>query len=113
MGTNAIGTALSDGHIVQLMASEHYCDACQELTCTASPIWHPFTGQIIGTLDVTGDYHLIRSFLTNSLVTSALEIKQQLQALLTSENNGRGQAVSCRNCSQLCSEGTPIYDRDE
>jgi two-component system sensor histidine kinase KdpD len=36
-GTNAIGTALADGHIVQLMAAEHYCDGWQDLTCTATP----------------------------------------------------------------------------
>jgi len=83
-GTNAIGTALADGHIVQLLAAEHYCDGWQDLTCTASPIRHPFTGEIIGVLDITGDYRLIRPFLTNSLATAALEIQQELRLLLTS-----------------------------
>lgn len=82
-GTNAIGTALADGHVVQLMAAEHYCDGWQDLTCTAAPIRHPFTGEIIGILDVTGDYHLIRPFLTNSLAAAALEIQQELRGLLT------------------------------
>src|SRR2546428_6331865 len=88
-GTNAIGTALADGHIVQLMAAEHYCDGWQDLTCTASPIRHPFTGEIIGVLDVTGDYRLIRPFLTSSLAAAALEVQQELRTLLTS-TNGRG-----------------------
>ena len=66
-GTNAIGTALADGHVVQLMAAEHYCDGWQDLTCTAAPIRHPFTNEIVGVLDVTGDYRLIRPFLTNML----------------------------------------------
>lgn len=83
-GTNAIGTALADGHVVQLMAAEHYCDGWQDLTCTASPIRHPFTGAIIGILDVTGDYRLIRPFLTHSLAVAALEIQQELRVLLTS-----------------------------
>src|ERR1700730_8806386 len=82
-GTNAIGTALADGHVVQLMAAEHYCDGWQDLTCTAAPIRHPFTGEVIGILDVTGDYHLIRPFLTNSLAAAALEIQQELRGLLT------------------------------
>ncbi len=81
-GTNAIGTALADGHIVQLMAAEHFCDGWQDLTCTAAPIRHPFTGEIIGILDVTGAYHLIRPFLTNSLAVAAMDIQQQLQTLL-------------------------------
>ena len=81
-GTNAIGTALADGHIVQLMGAEHFCDGWQDLTCTAAPIRHPFTSEIIGILDVTGAYHLIRPFLTNSLAVAAVDIQQQLQTLL-------------------------------
>src|SRR5213082_1548070 len=82
-GTNAIGTALADRHVVQLMAAEHYCDGWQDLTCTAAPIRHPFTGEVMGVLDVTGDYRLIRSFLTNSLAAAALEIQQEIRTLLT------------------------------
>lgn len=85
-GTNAIGTALADRHVVQLMAAEHYCDGWQDLTCTAAPIRHPFTGEVMGVLDVTGDYRLIRSFLTNSLAAAALEVQQELRTFLTSTN---------------------------
>src|SRR3989454_61453 len=80
-GTNAIGTALSDGHVVQLMAAEHYCDGWQDLTCTAAPIRHPVTNDIVGILDVTGDYHLIRPFLTSFLAVAALETRQRLHQL--------------------------------
>lgn len=88
-GTNAIGTALADGHIVQLMAAEHYCDGWQDLTCTASPIRHPLTGDIIGVLDVTGDYRLVRSFLTNTLAEATLQTTQQMNTILTA-NHGQG-----------------------
>jgi Osmosensitive K+ channel histidine kinase len=77
-GTNAIGTALADGHTVQLMAAEHYCDAWQDLTCTATPIRHPLTDEVIGALDMTGDYRLVRPFFTCLLVNAALEIRQRL-----------------------------------
>src|SRR5258707_7848771 len=90
-GTNAIGTALADGYGVQLMAAEHYCDGWQDLTCTAAPIRHPFTGEVMGVLDVTGDYRLIRSFLTNSLAAAALEVQQELRTLLTSTNAKESQ----------------------
>ncbi|HLZ57489.1 MAG TPA: GAF domain-containing protein [Ktedonosporobacter sp.] len=86
-GTNAIGTALADGHVVQLMAAEHYCDGWQDLTCTASPIRHPLTNEIAGILDVTGDYRLIRPFLTSFLAAAALEIKQSMFALLTAQQH--------------------------
>src|SRR6266446_8340320 len=82
-GTNAIGTALADGHIVQLMAAEHYCEGWQDLTCTVAPIRHPLTGEVIGVLDLTGDYRLIRSFLTGLVAAAALEIEQKLGILLT------------------------------
>jgi two-component system sensor histidine kinase KdpD len=81
-GTNAIGTALATGHAVQLMAAEHYCDGWQDLTCTAVPIRHPLSDEVIGILDVTGDYRLIRPFLTGYLTAAALEIKQNLRTLL-------------------------------
>lgn len=91
-GTNAIGTALADGHIVQLMAAEHYCDGWQDLTCTATPLRHPLTGEIIGILDITGDYHLVRSFLTNTLAEAALQATQQMRTILTS-NHAKGYAT--------------------
>src|SRR3989440_3137490 len=91
-GTNAIGTALADRHVVQLMAAEHYCDGWQDLTCTAAPIRHPFTGEVMGVLDVTGDYRLIRSFLTNSLAAAALEVQQELSTLLTPTNVRESQS---------------------
>jgi two-component system sensor histidine kinase KdpD len=81
-GTNAIGTALATNHVVQLMAAEHYCDGWQDLTCTAAPIRHPFTGEVIGILDATGDYRLIRSFLSGFLATAAMEIQQNMAALI-------------------------------
>ncbi len=93
-GTNAIGTALADGHVVQLMAAEHYCDGWQDLTCTAAPVRHPFTGEIVGILDVTGDYHLIRPFLTNSLAAAALEVQHELCTLLTTPKQQKCQAIT-------------------
>lgn len=80
-GTNAIGTALATGHGVQLMAAEHYCDGWQDLTCTAAPIHHPFSGELIGVLDVTGNYRLIRPFLSSFLSTAVLEIQQAMRLL--------------------------------
>jgi signal transduction histidine kinase len=77
-GTNAIGTALATGHCVQLMAAEHYCEGWQDLTCTAAPIRHPRTHELLGVLDITGDYRLIRSFLPGFLGAAALEIQQRL-----------------------------------
>jgi len=78
-GTNAIGTALTDGHPVQLMAAEHFCDGWQDLTCTAVPIHDALTRGVIGVLDVTGDYRLIRSPLVSLLAAAALEVENGLR----------------------------------
>src|SRR2546426_7784391 len=107
-GTNAIGTALADGHVVQLMAAEHYCDGWQDLTCTAAPIRHPLTGEIIGVLDVTGDYRLIRPFLTNSLATAALETEQQLRALLTLAPARKHQTIFQETAVSFTSGTSPL-----
>jgi two-component system sensor histidine kinase KdpD len=77
-GTNAIGTVLVDQRAFQLMAAEHFCDGWQDLTCTAAPIREPATSEIVGVLDVTGDYRLVRPHLVTLLIESALEIEERL-----------------------------------
>ncbi len=86
-GTNAIGTAIADRRPVQLMAAEHFCDGWTDLTCTAAPIRDPLTAQVIGVLDITGHYRLIRPHLMNLLAVSALEIEEQRRLVCT--NTGR------------------------
>src|SRR5947208_6138782 len=107
-GTNAIGTALADRHVVQLMAAEHYCDGWTDLTCTAAPIRHPFTGEVMGVLDVTGNYRLIRSFLTNSLAAAALEVQQEVRTLLTSTNGREPQTKFQVVTAGLLNGTTPL-----
>jgi two-component system sensor histidine kinase KdpD len=80
-GTNAIGTALADRRPVQVMAAEHFCEGWTDLTCTAAPIRDPFSGQVIGVLDITGHYRLIRTHLMSLLAVSALDIEEQLRLL--------------------------------
>jgi transcriptional regulator with XRE-family HTH domain len=78
-GTNAIGTALTDDRPLQLMGAEHFCDGWQDLTCTAAPI-HDSSGNVAGTLDVTGHYRLLRPQLLGTIMQYALEIEERLQA---------------------------------
>jgi transcriptional regulator of acetoin/glycerol metabolism len=54
-GTNAIGTALVERAPVIVHGPQHYLTANHFLTCSASPIQDP-RGEVIGVLDVTGDY---------------------------------------------------------
>lgn len=54
-GTNAIGTALAENQPVVVHGNQHYLQANQFLTCSCTPILDPH-GDVIGALDVTGDY---------------------------------------------------------
>ena len=77
-GTNAIGTALCDERPLQLMSAEHYCDGWQELTCTAAPIRDPHTGEVLGVLDITGNYRLVHPQLVGTIVQYALAVEECL-----------------------------------
>ncbi len=98
-GTNAPGTAIADGHVVQLLGAEHYCEGWQDLTCTAAPIRHPLSGEIIGALDVTGNYRLIRPFLSSFIAATALQVQQKMCSLLISTRKemrpGESQSFPC------------------
>jgi hypothetical protein len=53
-GTNAPGTALAVGRPVQIFATEHYNSVVQPWSCSAAPIRDPYSGMILGVIDVTG-----------------------------------------------------------
>ncbi|WP_037338217.1 sigma-54-dependent Fis family transcriptional regulator [Saccharospirillum impatiens] len=53
-GTNAIGTAASEGRSVVVHGQEHFLDQNGFLTCAAVPVFDP-GGQVIGVLDISSD----------------------------------------------------------
>lgn len=57
-GTNAPGTALALDHAVQIYGSEHYRRPVQPWSCSAAPVHHPLTGELLGAIDVTGGDHV-------------------------------------------------------
>ncbi len=54
VGTNAIGTALAEAMPVQLFSAEHFEQAQHPWYCTAAPVHHPVTGELLGIVDVSG-----------------------------------------------------------
>lgn len=54
-GTNAVGTALAEGHAVQVFAAEHFNESVQRWTCAAAPVTDPEDGAFLGVIDITGD----------------------------------------------------------
>ena len=54
-GTNAIGTAIHERRPVLVHGNQHFLHTNHFLTCSATPIFSP-AGELLGVLDVTGDY---------------------------------------------------------
>lgn len=52
-GTNGMGTALFVRQTTQVFAAEHYCEGFHSVMCTASPVRHPLTRQVLGVFDIT------------------------------------------------------------
>ena len=100
-GTNALGTGIIDGHVVQLLGAEHYCVGWHDLTCTAAPIRHPLSSEILGILDLTGDYHLIRPFLSNLIAVMALQVQQEMRSLLAASSRRTYCAKHSRSLHKL------------
>jgi hypothetical protein len=56
VGTNAIGTALVLDHPVQIFSAEHFNRLLHGWTCSAAPIHDPETHEILGVLDLSGEF---------------------------------------------------------
>jgi transcriptional regulator of acetoin/glycerol metabolism len=77
-GTNAIGTAIFERKPVQVYAAEHYCQPNHFLVCSASPIFD-VDGQMIGVLDLSGDYHHSNVHTLGMVVAAVGAIETQLR----------------------------------
>lgn len=54
MGTNAPGTAVAVGEPVQVFGAEHFSRRVHPWTCAAAPVRDPWTGGVLGAVDITG-----------------------------------------------------------
>lgn len=77
-GTNAIGTAIFEKKPIQIFAREHFCQANHFLTCSAAPIFDP-EGQMVGILDVSGDYKSFNPHTLSLVVAAVSTIENQLR----------------------------------
>jgi sigma-54 dependent transcriptional regulator, acetoin dehydrogenase operon transcriptional activator AcoR len=77
-GTNAIGTALIEQKPVQINAWEHFRQENHFLTCSASPIRDP-AGNIIGVLDVSGDYRCANAHTMGMVVATVRAVENQIR----------------------------------
>ncbi len=78
-GTNAIGTALTDGSAITVVGPQHYLERNAAIGCTATPLLAP-DGSVMGVLDVSGDPRCIQAH-TVGLVRMAGQMIEHRMAL--------------------------------
>jgi hypothetical protein len=95
-GTNAVGTALAAGHAVQVFAAEHFTESVQRWTCAAAPV-HDVDGEIIGLIDLTGDFSGVHPHNLAVVMATA----QALEVFLRFQQHERDDALRARYQDRL------------
>ena len=71
MGTSAPGLALQSRSAVQISQAEHFASDVHAWSCSAVPVTHPVTGEVIGIIDVTGGDDAVSSIVLPLLGSTA------------------------------------------
>ncbi|MBN9736998.1 GAF domain-containing protein [Pseudonocardia sp. P1] len=100
IGTNAMGTALSDDRPVRIHSAEHLVSAYHPWTCAAAPVHDPETGRQIGVVDVTGPEETFHP-MTLSLVTAAARLAEHRLAALTERRDRRLRDTNLPHLARL------------
>ncbi|MCG8482607.1 MAG: sigma 54-interacting transcriptional regulator, partial [Clostridia bacterium] len=84
IGTNAMGTAIKENMPIQISAKEHFITAYHRWTCSAAPI-HNINGEIIGTLNLTGNSDKVHPHTLGLVVAAVRSIENQIKSELAHE----------------------------
>ncbi len=91
-GTNAPGTALAVDHAVQIWGSEHFRRPVQPWSCSAAPVHDPFTGALLGAIDVTGGDHVASPHVLTLVRATVAAVESELRWLQVQQvQNGAGR----------------------
>ncbi|MFC5993676.1 sigma-54-dependent Fis family transcriptional regulator [Pseudonocardia hispaniensis] len=78
VGTNGIGTALTQNTMLGVFGSEHFASGLNRLACFGAPIHHPITGDTVGALDLTCWNHDASVMLRTLVANTASQIEGAL-----------------------------------
>ena len=115
-GTNAIGTAIAADHAVQVFGPEHFNEVVQRWTCSAAPIHDPETGDLLGVIDLTGDFSTVQphslavATATAQAVEAWLRLEMQEHDLRLRARYGNRVAVAPGSRALVTPNGRPITD---
>lgn len=104
VGTNAIGTALVLDQPVQIYSAEHFSRLLHGWTCAAAPVHDPDTGELLGALDLSGDFrtaHMHGLPLITAVATTA-------EAWLAAERREAEKLLTRRYADRSSSQGRPL-----
>jgi GAF domain len=91
-GTNAPGTALALDHSVQIHGSEHFRRPVQPWSCSAAPVHDPFSGRLLGAIDVTGGDHVASPHVLTLVRATAAAVESELRWQLRERSEPRRPA---------------------
>ncbi|MEA2196991.1 MAG: hypothetical protein QOJ25_1042 [Solirubrobacteraceae bacterium] len=88
-GTNAIGTAVAAEHAVQVFAAEHFTEPVQRWTCAAAPVIDPDTQELLGVIDLTGDFSGVNPHSLSVVVATASAVEELLRGRMRERDDAR------------------------
>jgi hypothetical protein len=100
-GTNAVGTTLVLDHPLQIFSAEHYSSLFHGWAGSAAPVHDPATGEILGAIDLSGDYRTTHPH-SLSLVTA---VARAAEAQLALETARRDEQLRTRYVSLISRNG--------
>jgi transcriptional regulator of acetoin/glycerol metabolism len=80
-GTNAIGTCIAIRQPIQIFSYEHFCEGCHPWICSSAPILDPFSGQLLGVVDLTGPSDLAQPHTLGIATVTASAIQQHYREI--------------------------------
>ena len=86
IGTNAMGTTLATDAPVQIHSAEHLVRTYHSWTCAACPVHDPDTGEIVGSVDVSGPLHTMHPALMGLVSAAARLAEGELQQRVAREH---------------------------
>ncbi|CAB3393199.1 sigma-54-dependent Fis family transcriptional regulator [Kyrpidia spormannii] len=78
-GTNAIGTAIAERKPTQILGAEHFCEGWHSWVCSAAPIRDPWTKELIGVLNISGEIDRLQAYGLPLVLQQANRIENELR----------------------------------
>lgn len=108
VGTSAPGTALALDHGIQIQGAEHFNRIAHPWSCTAVPVHDPFTGAVLGVIDITGGDDAVAPATLPLLEAAVAAVESELRIRRLDEQLARPRrkaqrAVARRNSSPALS----------